>query len=95
MLNPGIYFVFYHVARNTTNNPLTTPFPARSNFKLMSRFIFFFESTEKDCGLKALTKSNKKALQSVASVLRLEPSDAEETLIRDVLIDFCDETATR
>jgi hypothetical protein len=61
----------------------------------MYRFIFFFESTEKDCGLKALTKSNKKALQSVASVLRLDTSDAEETLIRDVLIDFCDETALR
>jgi hypothetical protein len=62
----------------------------------MCRFIFFFESTEeKDCGLKALTKSNKKALPSVASVLRLEPSDAEETLIRDVLVDFYDETALR
>ncbi len=74
---------------------LITPFSLALLSNMMCRFIFFFESTEKDCGLKALTKSNKKALQSVASVLRLEPSDAEETLIRDVLIDFCDETAIR
>jgi hypothetical protein len=61
----------------------------------MSRFIFFVESTEKDRGLATLTKSHKKALQSVASVLRLDPNDAEETLIRDVLIDFRDEAVLR
>jgi hypothetical protein len=49
----------------------------------MCRFIFFFESAEKDCGL-ALTRAIE-ALQSVASVLRpLEPSELRKLSSRDV-----------
>jgi len=65
--------------------------PCFLNF--LDRFIFFVESTGKESALTALTKSHKKALQSVASVLRLETHDADETLVTDVMLDFCDEVA--
>jgi hypothetical protein len=58
--------------------------PSRS---ILPRFVFF-ASTEgrESSSFGTLVKSDRRAVQSVASVLRLDMEEAEETIL-DVIID--------
>jgi hypothetical protein len=61
---------------------------------LFARSIFFTksESDGLEGPLSALIKSDRKALQSLASVLRLETDGIEETILHVTMVDLNDLT---
>jgi hypothetical protein len=64
---------------------------AANNFTCLRRFAFFCDSGEDSLsGMNALMKSDKRAFESLASVLRLKGEDSEDDPLEDHVLDLKD-----
>lgn len=64
---------------------------AANNFTYLRRFAFFCDSGEDSLsGMNALMKSDKRAFESLAAVLRLEGEDSEDDPLEDHVLDLKD-----
>jgi hypothetical protein len=64
---------------------------AANNFTYRRRFAFFCDSGEDSLsGMNALMKSDKRAFESLAAVLRLVGEDSEDDPLEDHVLDLKD-----
>jgi hypothetical protein len=70
--------------------PETARFIAARALAAESKLVFFPKGEEEDSGIKALINSDKKALKTLAAVLRLEGDSLEECKLREKIVDFAD-----
>jgi hypothetical protein len=74
--------------------PETARFVAVRALAAESRLVFFpkGDDEEEESGIKALINSDKKALKTLAAVLRLEGESLEACKLREKIVDFADAT---